>query len=992
MLDTKYTHIIHIADIHIRSGNKINSRYDQYIQSFQLLEQSILSNLSRLNSSHSTIILIAGDIFHNKHKIENFGLHLLQTLITSLSNIAPTIIIPGNHDLLQQHPDEPGLLDASLPINTHNLFYLPNTSTLSFNNIGISTLSVKDTLLEGEGSGIKPNLPPFPTNFDSSVETKIALFHGTFGKTKLNDKQSADEQSSYPLDLLNGFDIAVLGDIHLPQQLSHNNCSIAYSGSLIQQNFGENIIDHGYVIWDIKTKTPTFKNIYNDIGYITCSFLNDSWKIKYRGKYTDIHNIISHPKFPKKPFIRIDGNTNHINSLFQIFHSHNITQYSMNSFLENNNDTLSNPLTQNIQPLDIEFNNPKNIIQFMISNNIPESSISLLSKWIDNPDLLLIDTSSTNQTIQNLASKRNPNIQKFIDLYKLSIDKDCSAHKKTFSIIDISFSNTLCYGNDNYINLSNIKNNTLLINGKNAYGKSALYEIICYAIFGQPMKSRECTKYSADFININKTPGQKTFTHITLSTNTKHVDIYREYNHKRNSNTSYINFKKVILNITDLSDQSTSSKTGSKDVLHWIHSNIGTIEDFLKTSMVTQDIDENILKLTPKQIKSYIDSNINIDSINSFQTLIHEINNTYKYIQDSINDTYTNISNTIPTNINHEQLSNTQKQIDSELSNIKHIKHLLSSIPFIDYDKFPKSLLNNPNHIQSQLDKLEIIPTDINYLQEQKIIYQHKLSHKNILSLSNLFNNDTNTQLQNLIEPNKPSLQQSQLDELYQEIKHIKHIPEPPDYSSSDIIQEQMNSLLSNKPNTPNSSFTLSFKSIKSIIKHIKHSFGSLEKCCHIYSSYNISSDISNINGNISIDNLTSNTSIQKDISDTQNIIDNIIEQYHNICESESNLYQQFSIIKHISEPSISLEHAHSIIKEYKKLQKLYKKKYLEHSEISKHIQEYNDLQDKIKYNNQLLKEFSDIEFNPDCSICMKQKSVKKKLQIQKLLMTYKNL
>jgi hypothetical protein len=38
---------------------------------------------------------------------------------------------------------------------------------------------------------------------------------------------------------------------------------ISFVGSLIQQNFGENVSKHGYLIWDVETKTFTEHDLEN---------------------------------------------------------------------------------------------------------------------------------------------------------------------------------------------------------------------------------------------------------------------------------------------------------------------------------------------------------------------------------------------------------------------------------------------------------------------------------------------------------------------------------------------------------------------------------------------------------------------------------------------------------------------------------------------------------------------------------------------------------
>jgi DNA repair exonuclease SbcCD nuclease subunit len=47
----------------------------------------------------------------------------------------------------------------------------------------------------------------------------------------------------------------MLGDIHKRQFFNHKGVQIAYPSSLIQQNFGENVTKHGFLLWDIETKT-----------------------------------------------------------------------------------------------------------------------------------------------------------------------------------------------------------------------------------------------------------------------------------------------------------------------------------------------------------------------------------------------------------------------------------------------------------------------------------------------------------------------------------------------------------------------------------------------------------------------------------------------------------------------------------------------------------------------------------------------------------------
>ena len=46
-----------------------------------------------------------------------------------------------------------------------------------------------------------------------------------------------------------------MGHIHRRQCMKHEGIPLVYCGSLIQQDFGENLSKHGFVIWDIENET-----------------------------------------------------------------------------------------------------------------------------------------------------------------------------------------------------------------------------------------------------------------------------------------------------------------------------------------------------------------------------------------------------------------------------------------------------------------------------------------------------------------------------------------------------------------------------------------------------------------------------------------------------------------------------------------------------------------------------------------------------------------
>ena len=92
--------------------------------------------------------------------------------------------------------------------------------------------------------------------FDS--KTKIALYHGSvFGSQ--TDFGFILPNSDVEKDIFDGYDMVLLGDIHKRQYLNDEK-TIAYPGSLIQQNFGEDF-DKGFLVWDIDKRESEFINV-----------------------------------------------------------------------------------------------------------------------------------------------------------------------------------------------------------------------------------------------------------------------------------------------------------------------------------------------------------------------------------------------------------------------------------------------------------------------------------------------------------------------------------------------------------------------------------------------------------------------------------------------------------------------------------------------------------------------------------------------------------
>jgi DNA repair exonuclease SbcCD nuclease subunit len=269
--------IIQISDIHIRIGDQSKSRYDEYCSAFSRLRETLQLHTSIIE--HTAVIAITGDVFHHKNKLEPYALELAVKLLQGLSELAHVIVIRGNHDYRQDLPSERDMITALMSYSIPNVSYLDTTGLHTFHNLTIGLVAIQDTLLYGATTGISRNLPPFPLPTQHHEgHYNVAMFHGSItGSTLQNGMSLSPTLHCYPIDWFKGYDAILLGDIHVQQihradaiefkedsvgnstlmgcyDYSSHTSPWGYPGSLVQQDFGESLTGHGYLVWDLQHK------------------------------------------------------------------------------------------------------------------------------------------------------------------------------------------------------------------------------------------------------------------------------------------------------------------------------------------------------------------------------------------------------------------------------------------------------------------------------------------------------------------------------------------------------------------------------------------------------------------------------------------------------------------------------------------------------------------------------------------------------------------
>lgn len=617
------SHLFHISDIHIRNGDFHMCRYEEYEYVFDNLFKSIKDNIHSMNiSSDKCLIILTGDIFHNKTVIGSYGLNLYKKLIKGLTNIARTVVFHGNHDRYQSDALQPSLVSCTMEID--NLILLDKTSSFVVDNVGFSYVSIDDTLDTANTRGRITFLPPFP-KITEQTKHKVALFHGTFAKVKqYNGTEVNETDNPYPFEWINQnqlFDFALFGDIHLRQCGFYGETLWGYSGSLIQQNFGEDPVNHGYMIWDLDNRKVSKINVYNSRGLINLKSVDNEINIKIRGYFIPFAEYIEKniTFFPKHIDIKLHSEIN-IEELFSTLAHYGITCNITNAkYTIDENEGVQTPLGQS-ERLDIDVTVDKSSMLAYFQRFLSQEKQTMLGNILRSYDTLLFNLSRYPEELHDECKRKNKDISQLINACMQADDIQPFTHR--FVVKYLEWKNIYCYEDVNWIDFTNASHNTFLVAGNNGTGKSAIYDVLTLAIWGDITTSKQNT-LSAGIINYKH---KTAYALVELEMNGIIYRVYRTFTINEGRNRINKNHNTLYKYTEDKLEVLKKENACNEEVLKLF----GSMNDFLTTSMITQNVDFDILKMDYKSCLAVIDKTADIDFIYHLYNLFKGCSNKYK--------------------------------------------------------------------------------------------------------------------------------------------------------------------------------------------------------------------------------------------------------------------------------------------------------------------------------------------------------------------------
>jgi DNA repair exonuclease SbcCD ATPase subunit/DNA repair exonuclease SbcCD nuclease subunit len=1033
------THIFHLSDLHIRNGDNIYSRYEEYKEVFKNTIVSIKKQIEVLELLFDNfIIVITGDIFHNKSVIGNYGLIMYRKFIQALSEVGRTYIISGNHDYDQSDINKPSLV-YSTTFAIPNVFVLNTTTSFIIDDIGISFVSIDETLDNYRNSGRLQDLPPFPS-ISGNVRYKLALFHGSFAAAKLyNGKTVEDTFNPYPLEWVSDFDYVLLGDIHKRQVFSYKNKTICgYAGSLIQQNFGEDIVNHGYLIWDLYSKDIKKINVYNDKGFINiregdCGESRDNNKdilIRINGKYEkrledyirDNIDII-----PKNLDIKRFSNINIFN-LKSILEKYNI-KYVITEKIDNFNNFAHNESlnTSGISNTDTYLSCNEEIINNDVLINyfkplLTPENLSLLNNIIKNKELLLIDVDNYPEELREECLKINKELMAVINTCNITDDITITPIS-LYKIRYLEWEGLLCYENKNWLNMTDLDSKIFMVKGQNGTGKSAIYDILLLAIWGENTKKSPLT---SGVVNHNKSKGYTIIDIDVFRDGAKDTyRIVRNYTRKNAGNKLLISNTVIYKNISGIAD-GASGASGAIEIIKKdtacnseITRLFGNMEDFLATSMITQKIDCDILKMDYKSTLELIDKSFNIEYIytlyNVFNKTINKYKGLHKYIE-SKKDVYEKLL------LTSNYTENYGEEIEKMREDLEMLENANSAL--IEEYNNCNIILSNRNielstnacekyeGLKNKINLEKLVSQDIYDIKVKRLAeLEFILKGKNIIELSksplcpdspcgydneeinkpcdiSIINNECKylKEYFDIFDDNNSKYNTCPENEVIECLENLKN-----EYDSLEILAT---SLIAEKPNKSNK-IDKPIKARKECLNNIKQLYGSLEYMDEIIE--NIGGFNSNIKAN-DIEDL-SLESYKKCLEDKENL-KNKVDDYNNRLKNNEALFdkcfkeqENMHIVSMPLAPQtpqtpqtpatgeINYENADEVMGEIERTDYNYIVGFLKENEES--VEEYKEImrelreteEDRLKYAEELMlfENNEEYHFNPSCEYCCKR-------------------
>jgi hypothetical protein len=546
--------LIHLADIHLRKGS---SKFKTY--------EDVINNLFRKvdEIEGDKMFVVCGDIIHDRNTLDAFVVQLFSQFIRGMASRGEVVVIQGNHDHHPSHADTDapydilGALINALDLDT--VHYIDNTGGVTINGVFFGTVTIHDANEVGDvrANAVKDDLPSFPIA-DADAAHRVALWHGGISSCRYGNMSVKSKGVS--LKWFKGYDVALLGDIHLQQVGNHvfkmdadgkpkmafsdTDITWGYPGSLPQQDHGEQLWDHGFLVWDLERRTVEPVHVPSPEGFLTIKgsdvYHNQSW--------SSIDKHLKDPDFPTHVRIRsvgTDEDAEGAKTALELMNARDIHVLSLSGL------SIQKTVTKAVSVVDGDYVQEGGCVALLEKRGI------IVEEVVANSILPKFSNTVLDKLREDRYAKQEKLLTRFRDVKGVN-DNVLSLGKLEWSWI-LSFhdgNETRAFSDDGLT----------ILHAPNGTGKTALLETLYLALYGEGFPSRTMKDDSASFINDEKPSGDLAMTKLAFGIGQTMFSITRKWNKQGDKAV----VKDVTLKMINTDGKETALHKGRVEVDKWV--------------------------------------------------------------------------------------------------------------------------------------------------------------------------------------------------------------------------------------------------------------------------------------------------------------------------------------------------------------------------------------------------------------------------------------
>jgi len=661
--------VYHLADLHIRNLQ----RHKEY----KLVFKKFLKKVKE-DKIEDSLIYIAGDIAHAKTEMSPELVHEISWFLTECAKLRETVLITGNHDCNLNNSHR---LDVLTPIienlGNDRIHYLRDTGIYNIHNLTFCVYSILDD---------KENWPKGNT---VDGENTICLFHGPVNKAQ-TDIGYTVSSNSFQVNMFDGFDMAMLGDIHKRQTFGDGYEQVAYAGSMIQQNHGELLENHGYLLWDIPTRTFTEHHIHNDYGFLTVDVVD--------GKIPQwVYDEVG-VKLPKHPRLRLRFTRTEASDM-----KRRITE--LKKLFKVAEVTVTR--TDTIGQLKTNQKVNKNIV-----GNVKDETFQnqLIRDYLERQYLL------EDEELDKIAE-----INKELNGH---IDDSDSMGNILWTPKEFKFSNMFSYGEDNLIRFDKAQG-VMGIFAPNASGKSSLFDALSFCIYDKTSR----TNSSKNILNNRKENFYCKF-HFEIDGVSYFIERTAKWTRKKSNLKVDVNFWKEDAGVIQSLNGEQRRETNKN-----VEKYLGKFEDFVLTTLSLQGNNALFIDKSQSERKEILSQFIGVDIFDKlYQKAADENRDNATLIRKFKSDDFTQKLADIDVDLKENK--NLYKLTDLNQKTLKDEEEVFNKKIISLNEKIVKLNADSGVSIEELEKRLKLLETKRDTIQSDKKSTQDRITHREELQIT----------------------------------------------------------------------------------------------------------------------------------------------------------------------------------------------------------------------------------------------------------------